>query len=52
MPIPGSRQPDRLRENAGSAEVMLTAGEMSEIDSALGKMKLEVYSGVLEMDEK
>ena len=52
VPIPGSRQPDRLRENAGSAEVMLTAGEMSEIDSALGKMKLEVYSGVLEMDEK
>ena len=46
VPIPGSRKLERLTENAGAADVVLTAGEVSEIDRALDAMSMsEVYGG-------
>lgn len=35
VPIPGTRKPDRLVENCGSAYVKLTASEVEELDQAL-----------------
>jgi len=34
VPIPGTRHMDRLKENLGSVDVVLTAGDLSEIDAA------------------
>ena len=46
VPIPGTRKLERLKENAGSAEVMLTAEEVRSIDSALDQMEMsEVFGG-------
>ena len=45
IPIPGSRKPGRLRENLGAAEVILNAGELSEIDGKLASMDLIVFGG-------
>ena len=41
VPIPGTTKLDRLRENAGAADVELTAGNLKEIDQALSQ--IEVY---------
>ncbi len=47
VPIPGSRHVDRIRENAGAAEVSLTADEVLAIDEALSGMEMSaVYGGV------
>jgi aryl-alcohol dehydrogenase-like predicted oxidoreductase len=35
VPIPGSKHPERLQENAAAAEVQLTAEELREIDALL-----------------
>ena len=45
VPIPGSRKPERMRENIGAAEVSLTENEIAEIDSALDEMELPVFGG-------
>lgn len=46
VPIPGTRKLERLKENAGSAEVMLTAEEVRSIDSTLDQMEMsEVFGG-------
>lgn len=45
IPIPGSRKPERLRENLGAAQVSLTAGEVARIDAALDGMDLAVFGG-------
>lgn len=46
VPIPGTRRPDRLRENLGAADVTLTAGEVAAIDTALDGMELsQVFGG-------
>lgn len=45
IPIPGSRKPERLRENLGSANVILTAEELSAIDSKLDNMDFLVFGG-------
>ena len=46
VPIPGTRKPDRLRENAGAADVELTMEEVSAIDAALDSMEMSaVYGG-------
>ena len=46
VPIPGSRKLERLTENAGAADVVLTEQEVSEIDQALDAMSMsEVYGG-------
>lgn len=47
VPIPGSRNIERLKENAGAAEIELSSDEIKAIDSALDTMKMSaVYGGV------
>ncbi len=45
IPIPGSRKPERLRENLGAADVALTPDEVARIDEALDGMDLAVFGG-------
>ena len=46
VPIPGTRKLERLRENAGAAEVELSGAEMRILDRALDGMKLsQVFGG-------
>ena len=46
VPIPGTRKPDRLRENLGAVEVTLTADEVSAIARALDGMEMsQVFGG-------
>ena len=46
VPIPGTRKVERLRENAGAADVKLAKEEVSAIDSALDSMEMSaVYGG-------
>jgi aryl-alcohol dehydrogenase-like predicted oxidoreductase len=46
VPIPGTRNFSRLKENAGAAEISLTAEEVQAIDSALDGMEMsEVFGG-------
>lgn len=45
IPIPGSRKPQRLRENLGAAAVTLTPEEISSLDAALDGMSLAVFGG-------
>lgn len=46
VPIPGTRKPERLRENAAAADVLLTPDEVKAIDSALDDMEVsEVFGG-------
>ncbi|MBQ4396014.1 MAG: aldo/keto reductase [Clostridia bacterium] len=43
VPIPGSRKEERLKENLGAKDVVLTAEEIAGIDTLLDKMVLPVY---------
>lgn len=45
VPIPGSRKPERLRENLGAGEIVLSEQEISAIDGAVGAMELPVFGG-------
>lgn len=46
VPIPGSRKESRLRENAGAADVMLSAEEVAAIDAALDQIPMSgVFGG-------
>ena len=46
VPIPGTRKLSRLKENAGAAEISLTAEEVQVIDKALDGMEMsEVFGG-------
>lgn len=46
VPIPGTRKKERLIENAGAADVVLTADKITSIDTALDNMDMsEVYGG-------
>ena len=46
VPIPGTRNPERLRENAGAAEVLLTAAEVQKLDETLEGMEMsQVFGG-------
>ena len=46
VPIPGSRKIERLRENAGAAEIELTASEVKSLDDALSGMEMsQVFGG-------
>lgn len=40
VPIPGTRSPERMRENLASADVALTAEDIAKIDEALNRMNL------------
>lgn len=46
VPIPGTRKPDRLEENARSAEIRLTKEEVKELDTMLDTIPMsEVFGG-------
>ena len=45
VPIPGSRKPERLRENLGSADIILTQDEIKNIDAKLDGMDFLVFGG-------
>lgn len=45
VPIPGSRKPERLRENLEAARAELSAEEVARIDRALDGMDLAVFGG-------
>lgn len=45
VPIPGTRSPERMEENAGAAEVMLSPQEVSKIDDALDHMNISAVFG-------
>ena len=46
VPIPGTRKKERMIENAGAAEIILTEKEVAEIDSLLDSIgMLEVFGG-------
>lgn len=47
IPIPGTRNENRLLENAGSADIELSASEVQKLDEMLDKIPMsEVYGGV------
>ena len=45
VPIPGTRRLERMKENAGAANVSLSASEVQALDDALDGMKLSVVFG-------
>ena len=45
VPIPGSRKVDRMRENAGAAEVLLSPEEVAAIDKALDTIPMSAVFG-------
>lgn len=46
VPIPGTRKLDRLQENAGATDVMLTDAEVKQIDKTLDAIPMsDVYGG-------
>lgn len=45
VPIPGSRKPQRIRENFGAAEVVLSADEVRAIDDKLDNMEMSAVFG-------
>ena len=45
VPIPGSRKVERMRENAGAAEVTLSPEEVAAIDKALGTIPMSAVFG-------
>ncbi len=45
VPIPGSRKLTRMQENAGAAEVLLSAEEITDLDATLAQMDLPVFGG-------
>ena len=45
IPIPGSRKIERLKANFEAGNIILTAEEISEIDSRLDQMNFDVFGG-------
>lgn len=45
VPIPGSRKPERLKENLEAGEIFLTKEEVAEIDAKLNTMEFDVFGG-------
>ena len=45
VPIPGTTKSDRLAENAGAAEIILTAQDVAEIEESLDNMKMSAVFG-------
>ena len=45
IPIPGSRNVARMRENAGAAEVVLTSDEVALLDAALDRIPMSAVFG-------
>ncbi len=49
VPIPGSRKIERMRENAGAAELFLTSEEVAVIDQALNSVPMSTVFGGTEV---
>lgn len=46
VPIPGTRKFNRMAENAGAADILLTKAQVKELDEALDSMEMsEVFGG-------
>ena len=45
IPIPGSRKPERLKENLEAGTIMLSAEEIAAIDKRLDGMTFDVFGG-------
>ena len=45
VPIPGTRREERMEENAGAADVVLSAGEVQALDEALDHMEMSAVFG-------
>lgn len=45
VPIPGSRKPERLKENLAAGNIRLTAEEIAMIDAKLDTMEFAVFGG-------
>ena len=45
VPIPGTRQQTRMKENMGAADILLSAEEVSQIDEALDSMEMSAVFG-------
>jgi aryl-alcohol dehydrogenase-like predicted oxidoreductase len=41
VPIPGTRRLDRVEENIGAAKVVLTPGDLDEIEEAASSISVE-----------
>lgn len=52
VPIPGSRKLERLKENAGAADVELTVEEVANLDEALSHMKMSAVFGGSEITKQ
>lgn len=46
VPIPGTTKVERIRENAGAANIILTPEEIRKIDTRLDTMNIKVFGGV------
>lgn len=51
VPIPGTRKLDRLKENAGAADIVITMEEVSQIDNALDTMQMSAVFGGTKIKE-
>ena len=45
VPISGSRKTERIKENLGAADIILTADEVEEIDKKLNNMEMSAVFG-------
>lgn len=46
VPIPGTRKTERMKENAGAADIILSESEVAALDKALDNMKMsEIFGG-------
>lgn len=53
VPIPGSRKLERMKENAGAADVFLSEAEVKKLDDALDTMKMsDVFGGTKVIENK
>lgn len=52
VPIPGSRKAERMQENAGAADVLLTREEISAIDQILKTMPMSAVFGGTKVVER
>ena len=49
VPIPGTRKRARLAENAGAADIRLSAGDVAAIDTELDRMPMSAVFGEMRM---
>ena len=47
VPIPGTRKPERMKENMGAAAIPLTESEINALDEALNHMQMSAVYGVM-----